>query len=67
MAPFFRKLKLKLVDEGNMKRYLMYAIGEILLLVIGILIAFGCRQVFPPDDYNRLKPTLLVQMSGGNT
>lgn len=31
---------MKLLNEGNLKRYLIYAIGEILLVVIGILIAF---------------------------
>lgn len=39
MIKFFRKIRLKLIDEGNLKRYLIYAIGEILLVVIGILIA----------------------------
>ena len=28
-----------MIEEGNLKRYLIYAIGEILLVVIGILIA----------------------------
>ena len=27
------------MDEGNLKRYLFYAIGEIVLVVLGILIA----------------------------
>jgi hypothetical protein len=36
---FFHLIRKKLLDEGNLKRYLMYAIGEILLVVIGILIA----------------------------
>jgi len=39
MLKFFRKIRLKLIDEGNLKRYLIYAIGEIALIVIGILIA----------------------------
>lgn len=39
MIKFFRKIRQKLLDEGNLKRYLVYAIGEILLVVIGILIA----------------------------
>ena len=34
------ELRKKLLNEGNLKRYLIYAIGEILLVVIGILIAF---------------------------
>ena len=39
MLKFFRRIRRKLIDEGNLKRYLLYAIGEILLVVIGILIA----------------------------
>ncbi len=39
MIKFFRRIRRKLLDEGNLKRYLIYAIGEIVLVVIGILIA----------------------------
>ncbi len=39
MLKFFRRIRLKLLSEGHLKRYLVYAIGEILLVVIGILIA----------------------------
>jgi len=39
MLKFFRKIRQKLLVEGNLKRYLIYGIGEILLVVIGILIA----------------------------
>ena len=39
MIKFFRKIRQKLINEGNLKKYLIYAIGEILLVVIGILIA----------------------------
>ena len=39
MIKFFRRIKQKLIKEGNLKRYSLYAIGEILLVVIGILIA----------------------------
>ncbi len=39
MLKFFRRIRLKLLDEGSLKKYLIYAIGEILLVVIGILIA----------------------------
>lgn len=35
----FRRLRRKLIEEGNFKRYLLYAAGEILLIVIGILLA----------------------------
>jgi hypothetical protein len=39
MIQFFRKIRQRLLSQGNTGRYLKYAIGEILLVVIGILIA----------------------------
>lgn len=36
----FRKIRLSLVFSGKTKSYLIYALGEILLIVIGILIAW---------------------------
>ena len=39
MLNFFRKIRRNLSDEGNLKKYLLYSIGEVFLVVIGILIA----------------------------
>lgn len=39
MIKFFRKIRQKLISEGNLKRYLIYAIGEITLIIIGIILA----------------------------
>lgn len=39
MIKFFRKIRLKLLSEGQTAKYLKYAVGEIVLVVIGILIA----------------------------
>ena len=39
MIKFFRKIRQKLVVENRFNKYLLYAIGEIILVVIGILIA----------------------------
>jgi len=39
MIKFFRKIRQQLLVKGAVKKYLLYAIGEILLVVIGILIA----------------------------
>ena len=39
MIKFFRKIRMQLLSEGKTGKYLKYAIGEILLVVIGILIA----------------------------
>ncbi|MEL6810335.1 MAG: DUF6090 family protein, partial [Bacteroidota bacterium] len=35
----FRKIRKRLIDSGHVKKYLLYAIGEILLVMIGILLA----------------------------
>ena len=39
MIPFFRKIRKKMADDNRPMKYARYAIGEILLVVIGILIA----------------------------
>jgi len=39
MLKFFRTIRKKLIEEDNVRKYLLYAVGEILLVVIGILIA----------------------------
>ncbi|MDM9632103.1 DUF6090 family protein [Robiginitalea aurantiaca] len=39
MITLFRKLRLQLLNQNKISRYLLYALGEILLVVIGILIA----------------------------
>jgi hypothetical protein len=39
MLPFFRKIRFKLAENNQFFKYSRYAIGEIVLVVIGILIA----------------------------
>ena len=39
MIKFFRQIRQKLLSENKYRKYLIYAIGEIILVVIGILIA----------------------------
>ena len=39
MIKFFRKIRQKMLTENKFNKYLLYAIGEIILVVIGILIA----------------------------
>jgi hypothetical protein len=39
MLTYLRKIRKPLIDSGSARRYFLYAIGEILLVVIGILIA----------------------------
>ena len=39
MIKFFRKIRQTLIHENRFSKYLLYALGEIMLVVIGILIA----------------------------
>ncbi|MBK7873993.1 MAG: hypothetical protein IPJ74_26755 [Saprospiraceae bacterium] len=39
MLRFFRNIRRRLLDSGSLRKYLVYAVGEIILVVIGILIA----------------------------
>ena len=39
MLKFFRETRQSLLSEGKLSKYLLYAIGEILLVMIGILLA----------------------------
>ncbi len=39
MIPFFRKIRKKMADDNRPMQYMRYAVGEIALVVIGILIA----------------------------
>ncbi len=39
MLGFLRRIRRSLIKEGHLRKYLIYAIGEILLVMIGILLA----------------------------
>jgi len=54
MTPFFRKIRKTLADDSKPKKYLRYAIGEIVLVVIGILIALQINNM----NQNRLNKDL---------
>jgi hypothetical protein len=44
MIKFFRKIRQNLLTAGKTEKYFKYAIGEIILVVIGILIALGINN-----------------------
>ena len=45
MITFFRKIRYDLIGKNKTGQYLKYAIGEILLVVIGILIALNVSNL----------------------
>jgi hypothetical protein len=49
MISFFKTIRLQLIDQYKIKKYVFYAIGEIILVVIGILIALEI------NNWNNLK------------
>ena len=44
MIKFFRKIRYDLLEKNKIEKYLKYAIGEIVLVVIGILIALSINN-----------------------
>ncbi|MBM1104513.1 hypothetical protein JQC67_00040 [Aurantibacter crassamenti] len=44
MIKFFRSIRQQLLSENKFSKYLLYAIGEIILVVIGILIALSINN-----------------------
>lgn len=67
MIKFFRKIRKKTLTENKFSKYLIYAIGEIILVVIGILIALQINnwnenrkvQKLEAQIYTELKSDLL--------
>jgi hypothetical protein len=60
MIKFFRQIRFKLMETGKTSKYFKYAIGEIVLVVIGILIALQInnwqgtwsKDSPPPPSFN---------------
>ena len=55
MIKFFRKIRQNLLAENRFSKYLIYATGEIILVVIGILIALSI------NNWNELKNDLKIE------
>lgn len=55
MINFIRKIRQRLLAEGETGKYLKYAIGEIILVVLGILIALQINNWNESQKNNRLE------------
>jgi hypothetical protein len=58
MIPFFRKIRKKMADDNKPLKYMRYAIGEIVLVVIGILIALQINN-WNEDRKDNIKKMVL--------
>jgi hypothetical protein len=65
MIPFFRKIRKTLADDNKPIKYLRYAIGEIVLVVIGILIALSINNWNENRKENNIENKILVEISNG--
>jgi hypothetical protein len=58
MIRFFRKIRAALIEQKKIQKYLIYALGEIVLVVIGILIALylnGVRESNATEEQYRVQ------------
>lgn len=62
MIRFFRKIRHKMLTETKFSKYLIYAIGEIILIVIGILIALQINNWSEQRKSNQQELLLLRQL-----
>jgi hypothetical protein len=62
MIKFFRKIRYELMEKNKTGKYLKYAIGEILLVVIGILIALQINNWNTERQNENIRTSLLVKL-----
>ena len=59
----FRKLKRNLIALGKFKSYLVYALGEIVLIVIGISIAWKINELNDTRKYNIVEKKIYTNLN----
>lgn len=62
MLKSFRRIRRKLIDEGNLQRYLIYSIGEILPVMIGILLALQINNWNEESKEKQFEKALLLEL-----
>ena len=64
MIKFFRKIRFDLMEKNNTGKYLKYAIGETVLVVIGILIALSINNWNENKKTRNTEVKLLFELKG---
>ena len=62
MFHFLRKIRKSLIETGSIRKYLLYAIGEIVLVVIGILIALSINNANEQRKTKAYEKALLTEL-----
>jgi len=62
MIKFFRKIRQKVLTENKFSKYFIYAIGEIILVVIGILIALQINNWNQNQSDRKKEVTILKEL-----
>ena len=62
MITLFRRFRQRLLTENKFSKYLIYAIGEIILVVIGILIALGINNNNNFNEQRKLEQEYLTSL-----
>ena len=65
MIKFFRKIRQKLLEQNRISKYLIYAMGEIFLVVIGILIALSINN-WNENNKNKTKEHVYLNKISDN-
>lgn len=62
MIAFYRRIRQKLLANGKLSKYLIYAIGEIALVMIGILLALQVNNWSQKRNIKKIERTLLLDL-----
>jgi hypothetical protein len=62
MIKFFRQIRFDLIEKNNTGKYLKYAIGEIILVVIGILIALQINHNAENNKTDKTRNEYYIQL-----
>ena len=64
MIKIFRKIRYDLMEKNKTGKYFKYAIGEIVLVVIGILIALQINEWNNERNKNKAEEIIITQLKG---
>ena len=67
MIKFFRKIRYDLMETSKTGKYLKYALGEIAIVVIGILLVLAANYIREQNQENKSKLNALIALKSDIT